>query len=123
HDRARVCGESDAAEAGDVRAAESSSGSCTGGFWRGRRLHWRQEGSLSLFLHGPAALGRLFRQGLSGRDRRSLLGWPCGGVCFLRRRAAIDSLRQYQTGGRQDRERGQVAALEDVRGAAESLPF
>jgi hypothetical protein len=47
---------------------------------------------LPLFLHGSAALGWLFRQGLSGRNSGSLLRWPCGGIRFLWRRAEIDSL-------------------------------
>ena len=47
-------------------------------------------------LHRSAALGWLLRQGLSGRNGGSLLRWPCGGLRFLGRRAAIDSLRQQQ---------------------------
>ena len=63
-----------------------------GGFWRGGRVHWWQEGSVPLFLHGSAALRWQFRQGVSDRNSGSLLRWPCGGIRFLRRRAAIDSI-------------------------------
>ena len=77
---------------GDVRAIEPSPRPRAGGFWRGGRVHWWQEGSVPLFLHGSAALGWLFRQGVSGRNSGSLLRWPCGGIRFLRRRAAIDSM-------------------------------
>ena len=50
----------------------------------------RQEGPVPLLLHGSAALGRLLRQGVSGRDGGSLLRWPCGSFRLFRRRAAID---------------------------------
>ena len=45
-----------------------------------------------LLLHGSAALGRLLRQGVSGRNGGSLLRWPCRCLRLLWRRAAIDSL-------------------------------
>ncbi len=48
--------------------------------WRGGWVHRRQEGSLPLFLRGSAALGWLFRQGVSGRNGGSFLRWPCRGL-------------------------------------------
>src|ERR1700730_4061307 len=89
HDCARICGAGHAARPRDVRAVEPSPGSRAGGFWRGGWLYRGQEGAVSLFLRGPAALGWLLRQGLSDRDGRSFLRWPCGGVRFFRRRATV----------------------------------
>src|SRR6202035_1303627 len=63
-----------------------------------------------------------FVKGVSGRNGGSFLRWLCRGLRLLRRRAAIDSLRQHQTGGCQDREGRTTAALENVCGAATSLP-
>src|ERR1019366_1522045 len=72
-----------------------SAGPSAGGFWPGGWLYRGQEGSLPLFLRGPAARGWLLRQSLSGRDGRSLLRWPLGGVRFFRRRAAVNLVRQH----------------------------
>ena len=47
-------------------AAIRSPGSRAGGFWRSGWLHRGREDQVPLLLHGPAALGWLFRQGLSG---------------------------------------------------------
>src|SRR3984893_19019200 len=93
-----------------------------GGFWSGGCLYRGQEGPLSLFLCGFAALGRLLRQGLSGRDGGSLLRWSCGGVRLFRRRAAIDLVRQHPARGGQGREGRRAPALANVRGTPEPLP-
>src|SRR3984893_3461696 len=119
---AGVCGAGDVALARDVRSVEPSPGAGAGGFWSGGCLYRGQEGPLSLFLCGFAALGRLLRQGLSGRDGGSLLRWSCGGVRLFRRRAAIDLVRQHPARGGQGREGRRAPALANVRGTPEPLP-
>src|SRR6202045_1167086 len=87
---------------GVARAADGQPGSdvISPRHRRGGWVHRRQEGSLPLFLRGSAALGRLFRQGVSGRNGGSLLRWPCRGLRFLWRRAKIGSLRQSMDASR-----------------------
>ena len=60
----------------DLRAAGASAGPCAGGFRRGGRRDRRRSSEDPLLLHGPAAVGCLLREGLSGarRPRRSSTG-------------------------------------------------
>src|ERR1700730_15397308 len=98
-----------------------SSGSCASGFRRGGWVQRRQKGSLPLFLYGSAALGWLFRQGVSGRNGGGLR-WPCRGIRFLRRRAEIGSVRQSMDASRARRSfwcrrRGMHESIRPVKSA------
>lgn len=54
-------------------STEPPTGSCPGRFWRSRRLHRRQEGAVSLFLHRPAATRTAVSSRPTRRDGGSLL--------------------------------------------------
>jgi hypothetical protein len=62
-----------------LRAARPSAGSRSGRFRRMHRRHRRRADEATCLLFGPAAFGRLFRQGVSGRDDGSLFQRPCLG--------------------------------------------
>ena len=49
-----------------------------------------------------AAVGRLFRDGIPGRNDGSVSGGAQSGVCILRRSAADHSVRQHEAGGGAD---------------------
>src|SRR6516162_6376634 len=56
-----------------VRSVAARSGPCAGGFWRGAGGDRRGRAQDPLFCDGSAAQRCLFRAGLSGGDRRSVL--------------------------------------------------
>ena len=108
--------------AGDLRAAGPSAGPCTGRFRRGGGGDRRRPAEDPLLLHGPAALGRLFREGLSGGDDGGLPRRTRVGIRLLRRRAAVDPLRQHYARGGEDLRRWQTGANPRLHRAAEPLP-
>ena len=57
------------------------------------------ERKIHFFCDGPAAQRRVFRAGLSGGDRRSVLRRAQRGIRVLRQGAALGPVRQYQAGG------------------------
>src|SRR6266478_1427591 len=57
------------------------------------------EGKIHFFRDGPAAQRRLFRTGLSGGDRRSVLRRAQRRLQLLRQGAALDPVRQHHAGG------------------------
>src|SRR5215813_13185993 len=76
----------------DVRAADASARPCAGGFWRSGWRDRRCSLQAPLLLHGPAAVGCLLREGLSGRDDGGIPGRPRVGLRLLRRSAVVGAL-------------------------------
>src|ERR1700737_3566885 len=105
-----------------LRAGFASAGPWAGGVW-GRGWGDRRSSLQDpLLLHGPAAIGCLFREGLSGGDDGGLPGWACVGLRLLRRRAAFGALRQSQDRGGEDLRRRQAGANAGIHGTGEPLP-
>ena len=116
-----LCPDRPGTRARDVRAAGASAGPCAGGFRRGGRRDRRRAAEDPLLLHGPAAVGCLLREGLSARDDRGVPGRACVGLRLLRRRAAVDALRQPQDRGGEDLRRRQARADAGVHGTGQPL--
>ena len=66
---------------------------------RGPGDHRRSPAEGSLLHPGPAPQRRVFRQSISGRDHRGVLGWPRFSLRVLGRSATEHPVRQYQAGG------------------------
>ena len=116
-----LCADRSGARARDVRAAVASTRPCAGGFWRSGRRDRRGSLQDPLLLHGPAAVGCLLCEGLSGRDDGGLPGRACVGLRLLRRRAAVGALRQSQDRGGEDLRRRQTGADAGVHGTGQPL--
>jgi hypothetical protein len=99
HDREGLRAVGDAAAAGDVRSADASAGRGAGRLRRSAGGRCRRGAEGALPGDGPAALRRLLRDGVSGRDDGGLSGRPCSSLRLLRRRSHAHSLRQHEDRG------------------------
>src|SRR3954468_22826432 len=99
HHRKRLRAGAPAAAPRGLCAAAARSWPCAGGFWRGAGGDRRGRGQDPLLRDGPAAQRRLFRAGLSGGNRRSVLRRAQRRVQLLRQGAALDPVRQHHAGG------------------------
>ena len=100
HHREGLRASAEAEAAGDVRAAGASGRRRPGGL-RGSAGGDRRRGAQgALSGDGSAAVGRLLRDGLPGRDDGGISGRAQPGVCLLWGSAAEHSVRQHEAGGR-----------------------
>ena len=88
--RERLCPAGARQVARGLRAASPSAGARPGRFRRMHRRRRRGADQATRLLLRPAAIGRLFHQGLSGGDHGSLSRWARLGICVFWRRAALD---------------------------------
>ena len=96
HDREGLRAAQEAESARDVRAAGASAGRRAGRLRRSDGGDRRGGAQGALPGGGPAAVRRLLRDGLSGRDDGSVPGRSQPRLRVLRRSAAHDPLRQHQ---------------------------
>ena len=112
-----------AAGPGDVRPPGASTRARAGRLRRGGGGGRRGGAEGPLLLPRPAALGRLLRQGLPGRDRGGVLRRAQRGVRLLRRRAAEHAVRQHAAGGGAHPRRRHPPAHAGVRRVAVAPPL